>query len=1522
MNNIDAFVQDLLHIDEVNKNKLLDLEAGKDNTYYLTYGDPDDPAMDLSHNGESVLKIIKEHIGKVGNTVLRGSAEAGQEQIIGAHKNVLNWCARNGERNPKELDKYIKEVYKELDLTGNNPLFLSIGMVSWCLMTTGNETKAVETPFLIFPIRLIRSVATSPISIEFVDEDIYVNPCFIAKLRQVYGESILKGFPSPTGNELDFDTPIDLEALGDGTAYFDAVEKYINACRGDNKNNVFSFDRNVVAISQYDHDEICMYYDIKRHKSEVHAHPLVQRIFTESLAGNIPPTPEYEGSPSFIKEYDHIQEDMIRRVLAGESLIIKGPPGTGKTLTIVNMIATLLEEGKKVMLASEKLAALSEVYNKLPDELRDFVMLLACETEAQAAKLSPTVIKRELSSLVRTAEEAAPLHSSVYSDKNSAISEMARAKGKLATYFTESFHEKDVIGLNYYEALDIVEKHPEIKTVPFAEPASFIGMARELYHDLYNTVKEAARHYAALTGKETHPMVLCPWYSFGELKNTEEAIETNKKINARIDKLLSDLTALFSAAEINDPLYLNMKETKELLESDVTEAEVLDLASKNKEAIGVLEEAYAGACNMKSDAFDTVKVKHTEDFSILSNWLSGVKLDGSLTVEEFDKIYEKRELLSSIRTVEEISLNLIIQKIEGLAAEIRSHKENMLSVFPENMAAEGWEKITESVKLLSKYRGKSEPKLFFGAAKKAYTEVAALSYLKNPKFEEVIDAVGEMSDALVCDEKILDMDGELAKLFRRVISPSDREAILLVCKRSNAAGIPADDFVSAVIQSYDILHKAIEASDAKEGATVGDYKAAYESAKLLNSVLMNYSLFLGEDFKSEGVVYSRDLIRDTIAKAKSAISVTKFISSSTVQYMPIEQLAKSVEYLTKNGKALAKDIADMFDSFDSFGEKIYKYYYSEAKEHLLFANLDIYALESTDRAILNAAERYFKIRNTKFGETSVETFFWPFESSRMEKGDNTFEDIFEHSAYDLACMAKRRAFETSNGRGSEIERQMELFAESDAKIRDYNVKTIRESCLRRIRACDKGSFAFLNSSRDNINNLRRIFKLHGESILKLKKCMLLSPATVSVLFGAPCFSDFDVLIVDESSQLEPTKILPVLFRSKQVVLVGDEWQMPPIRHFSKAAEHTVVSDNGTQTNLSPETSVLALALHSKQFACRELACHYRSKTEALIAFSQSNYYPYMRTFPASVPRAEGLGFKDVYIPEGRSDGGVNEAEAKAAVKELELHFETYYDEATGVLSESVGVVAFGESQLAKIESLIKSNLTLKAKIGRALDNFDDLKEKLIFFKTIETVQGQETDHMIISLTYGKDKNGNIREAYGDLGRGSFGECIFNVAVTRARSSVTMIHSVHHHDISNKFIKSYLEIVEKFDRDGRMQFISAGDVNRLGFVRSVADYIINELGISEERVVINCGATDGSVRLPIAILSPDMSSAMLSIFCETPSTGVTFIDENIRYYDILKARGWNLKRVFIHDWVNNKDNEKQAIADAIATYVGA
>ena len=141
MNNIDSFIQDLLHIDAVGANKLLDLEAGRESSFYLSSYDPE-------RNSEIVLRIIADHIGKVGNTVLRGSAESADEQIIGMDKNVLDWCSSSGERNPKELDRYIKAIYKELDLKGNNPLFLSVGTVSWKLTSTGNETSWFRHPSL------------------------------------------------------------------------------------------------------------------------------------------------------------------------------------------------------------------------------------------------------------------------------------------------------------------------------------------------------------------------------------------------------------------------------------------------------------------------------------------------------------------------------------------------------------------------------------------------------------------------------------------------------------------------------------------------------------------------------------------------------------------------------------------------------------------------------------------------------------------------------------------------------------------------------------------------------------------------------------------------------------------------------------------------------------------------------------------------------------------------------------------------------------------------------------------------------------------------------------------------------------------------------------------------------------------------------------------------------------------------------------------------------------------------------
>ncbi|MDE7086940.1 MAG: hypothetical protein K2O67_01985, partial [Clostridia bacterium] len=492
---------------------------------------------------------------------------------------------------------------------------------------------------------------------------------------------------------------------------------------------------------------------------------------------------------------------------------------------------------------------------------------------------------------------------------------------------------------------------------------------------------------------------------------------------------------------------------------------------------------------------------------------------------------------------------------------------------------------------------------------------------------------------------------------------------------------------------------------------------------------------------------------------------------------------------------------------------------------------------------------------------------------------------------------------------------------ADEKLCKLNAEVIESKCISRIKPADD-DFIFVQDRNPN-ENLRLMFKRHARAVLKLKKCMILSPYTASLLFGEEEFENFDVLIVDEASQLEPALVLPVLFRSKQCVIVGDEWQMPPIKHFTALSPVQETDDGEGYSALEPEISVLGLALRNEGFSVEELICHYRSKTEALIKYSQEKFYPNMRTFPAPIPAREhgkgglGLGLKDVFVADGVVSAGRNEKEAEHVVKELKTHFDNYYDEKTHTLAMSVGVVSFGEAQCSLIESKVKADSKLYGKIKDALEHFDDLPEKLVFFKTIETVQGQETGHLILSITHGRRESG-LYMHFGQLNQGKLGRCIFNVAVTRAQYAVTVVHSVRAHEVTGSvdYNGEYLETVERFADVGRGQFVC--ERAEKGFVGEVAKFIESK-GVSPERIVINYGVTDGSVRIPVAVLDKDLKTALLGVWCEKPAGGrYDFIDLNMRYKKSLERCGWKIHSVSIYDWVDNGKNERKALEKALAS----
>ena len=1513
--NIDTFINDLLHIDNVNANKLLDLAAGKDKAYYLF-------ADDTASNSREILKIINARIGKLGNTVLRGSALAA-EQMIG-RGNALDWSDKDGKRDPKALDNFIKDINKELELKGNNPLFLGVGAVSWRLAVSASAAnptvKEVETPLLIFPIRLIRSVTTRPINIEFIDDEIYVNPCFIAKLRQVYGDDVAKGFPSPSGSTTSINAPINLEALGTGEEYFAAVEMYINKCRGTG-DTLFSFNRNTVSISKYNHDEICMYYDILRNKDKIYAHPLIQRLFTVSADGSSIPKSQIDpGIPSFIKEYDANQERMIKRVLSGESLVIKGPPGTGKTLTIVNMISSLLADGKKVMLVSKKLAALSEVYKKLPDELRDFVMLLDCETEAQAANLSPATVKRNFASLLRVCKEEPRLTQAFYDDLKHEQDRRSLALRTIAAYFEETFCQEklSIIGCTYYEALETLLKNEGIETVEFINPLLAKSINREQYNMLKGAVADAGAQFKTLTGGDDHPyhaMLLCPWYSVsGVIEDGELALSENAKLLPIIKDVKAKTEELFAPIGA-----FRLSHVSKLISTGATSADVYTVAEKSDVKISRVRECAAKIAGTSLDTFDRVSLRPEADVITDTAALRALVLDKSITLSELETLYKEREALSGLSADSEKSARTIIAEMDAIYAEKLAHTENMRKVFRDGLTEEDLTKIDKSYSALDAYvgTGATAPKFIDLLAKKAYSTLSAFSYLSSPGFAEIVEGAFERHEAVECDEKLRAKVDELCRIFRTALTESQLDAITLLIHKTASLGssTSAYAYMKAVSCEYEAITEVAKKTTATGITTLEMLCDAFSLAEKFSSLRAALAFYeSGDDALPEimttGITHNKAEYEKLVAAAERIVAIKDFLAHGAMKFRPIDELAVLIPDICRRGGAAKAKIEELLAGFRAFGKKAFPNYYSDLQDNILFSDLDVFEAEATNRDVLAAAERYLEIRGCDV-EHPITRFFRPFEYSERQTDGYSFEEIFEHSVFDLAIRATLAMLPLRNGRGKTISDAMTQFADGDTRLCDLNVKQIRDACVRRIDPAD-GDFAFLNAENDTVNNLRKIFKLYATAILKLKKCFLLSPSTVSVLFGNAAFSDFDVVIVDEASQLEPTTILPILFRTKQCVFVGDEYQMPPISHFTARTEHAVSAAGSEQILLPPETSLLSLATQSNHFDVEKLQCHFRSKTESLIAFSQERFYPFMRTFPSAVPKAPGLGFKDIYVENGEGVGGKNDREARAVITELYDHFDRYYDKDTGVLSESVGVVAFGEAQIELITKYVKGDPQLKAMIDRAIENFDDLPEKLIFFKTVETVQGQEIDHLILSLTYSGGSN------FGDLSRKSIGGCVFNVAVTRARASVTMIHSLRPADTNNETVRDYLEISEKFSKDGRMQFISSGEAN--GFVKSVVRFLVDEVGISEDRIVVNCGATEGSVKIPIAVLSSDGSEAKLGIYCETPHSAETFIDSNVRYYNILKSRGWNMHRIYIHDWIDNAQNERKALIEAIGKYV--
>ena len=131
----------------------------------------------------------------------------------------------------------------------------------------------------------------------------------------------------------------------------------------------------------------------------------------------------------------------------------------------------------------------------------------------------------------------------------------------------------------------------------------------------------------------------------------------------------------------------------------------------------------------------------------------------------------------------------------------------------------------------------------------------------------------------------------------------------------------------------------------------------------------------------------------------------------------------------------------------------------------------------------------------------------------------------------------------------------------------------------------------------------------GRVIQDLKPIWLMSPLSVSDTL--PLDPDlFDVVIFDEASQIPIEEAIPAAYRSPQVIVVGDEMQLPPTTFFASGRgedEALVVEEEGERIEVDLDADSF-LTQSAQNLPSTLLAWHYRSRYEALISFSNAAFY--------------------------------------------------------------------------------------------------------------------------------------------------------------------------------------------------------------------------------------------------------------------------------------------------------------------------
>lgn len=489
---------------------------------------------------------------------------------------------------------------------------------------------------------------------------------------------------------------------------------------------------------------------------------------------------------------------------------------------------------------------------------------------------------------------------------------------------------------------------------------------------------------------------------------------------------------------------------------------------------------------------------------------------------------------------------------------------------------------------------------------------------------------------------------------------------------------------------------------------------------------------------------------------------------------------------------------------------------------------------------------------------------------------------------------------------------------SKNKLKDA-VKNFREKNPNKLTVTNL--FRQRNTKKGEKLPLKKIASVDFELFTSIFPIVFTTPDTACNLFEQE--QQFDYVIFDEASQLKLEDTLPLLLKGKNVIISGDENQMPPLDFFAKNLDNSIddIQEDLVENEVYVNKEDLLFQSESLLDFCSQLDFqktylnyHYRSQP-SLINFSNNSFYG-GRLITVKNDDYSPIEFHQI---DGQYKNFQNIAEAEkviSIIQDIKPNEKGIYP--------SVGIGTFNVVQRDLIKNLLEDK---QIHDGVFRDKMNSLQEKGFFLKNLVNIQGEEREIMIISTTFGIKESAVFEEKFGPINQ-RFGYRLLNVLFSRAKTKMIILTSIPVQKYSS--FKSHFEVKTMKGSAFLYAFLS--------YAKSVSD---NDLTQANEilKILLNNNASSNEVNqqaqeqclfaeylfdmginglknlspskiggLPVEMLyekEGEKTVIDIDISTNRQSKGLSYLLA-ITKTKILRANGYKLIRLFSFDFWRNKE----------------